>query len=151
LDDNRVYWDSDCFLAWLKQEPGKYELCEATRTKAESNEIIIVTSALTIAEVLYKNKNERIPKKDKELVVAFFKNEFIAIRNVTRSIAELARDLVWDHGLKPKDSIHAATAIDAKIEIIETFDKDFIKRSGQIPPYRLYIQNPEPPIQRKLI
>jgi hypothetical protein len=49
----RLYWDSDTFLAWFQQEPGKVELCEGTLERAENGEVVIFTSALTIAEVLW--------------------------------------------------------------------------------------------------
>jgi hypothetical protein len=25
-----IYWDSDAYLGWLQEEPGKVELCEGT-------------------------------------------------------------------------------------------------------------------------
>ncbi len=47
-----IYWDSDAFLGWLQAEQGKAELCAGTLRRAEAGEVVIFTSALTIAEVL---------------------------------------------------------------------------------------------------
>ena len=40
----------------------------------------------------------------KKKVIDFFKNEYVAVQNVTREVAELVRDMVWDRGIKPKDA-----------------------------------------------
>lgn len=48
-----IYWDSDCFLGWLQEEPGKVEACSGTLERAQDGDVVIVTSALTIAEVLW--------------------------------------------------------------------------------------------------
>jgi len=48
-----VYWDSDPFLGWLQEEPDKVTACAGVVSDAENGQTIIVTSALTIAEVLY--------------------------------------------------------------------------------------------------
>ena len=45
---------------------------------------------------------------------------------LTRRIAEVARDLAWDHGIHPRDSVHVASAIAAKITVLNTFDKKLI-------------------------
>jgi hypothetical protein len=37
-------------------------------------------------------------------------------------VAELARDLVWEKGIKPKDAIHVAAALVVEAPILETFD-----------------------------
>jgi hypothetical protein len=52
-----VYWDSDAFLGWLQAEPGKAELCAGTLRRADQGEILIFTSALTLAEVLWMRGN----------------------------------------------------------------------------------------------
>jgi predicted nucleic acid-binding protein len=49
-----------------------------------------------------------------------------------RILAEEARKLVWGHGIKPKDAIHVATALDAEVDRMETFDDALIKKSGTV-------------------
>ena len=55
----KIYWDADAFLGWLQEEPGKVELCKGTIQRAEAGEVLIVTSALTIAEVLWRKGGPR--------------------------------------------------------------------------------------------
>ncbi|MHB8279757.1 MAG: hypothetical protein ACYDIA_19190 [Candidatus Humimicrobiaceae bacterium] len=55
----RRYWDSVCFLKWLKKEPD-YECCKGVIHKAETGEMEIITSAITIAEVIILKDHEKI-------------------------------------------------------------------------------------------
>ncbi len=149
IDDKR-YWDSDCFLAWLNEEPGKVDLCEAVLEEAAEGKIIIATSALTIAEVLKLRGEKKIPVEMEQEVIKFFKAEYIAIRNVTRLIAEQARALVWHNGIDPKDAIHVATALDARLPLFNTFDKNLLAKNGQVGSPPLRIEQPmvdEPKLQ----
>lgn len=148
---DRIYWDSDCFLGWLKEEADKEALCNSVLEEAESGSILIVTSALTIAEVLNLKGQSPIQKDNKEKVVNLFRNQYIAVRGVTRHIAEVARDYVWDNGVAPKDAIHVATALDADLSLFNTFDEGLLKKSGTLGNrVKLIISKPQPAAQGKL-
>ena len=108
---------------------------------------MIITLALTIAEVLRLRGRTPLPKTVRQKVTDFFRNDYISVRNVTRRIAEGARDLVWDSGIKPKDAIHVATALDARLPLMNTFDEDLIKKSAQLGHPPLIIGKPQPPVQ----
>jgi PIN domain nuclease of toxin-antitoxin system len=97
-----IYWDSDAFLGWLQNERGKEHPCRATFELADKGEVILVTSALTIAEVLWTRNTPKISKDRADLVRRFFRRSYIRIRNVTRSVSESAQVLVWDHNIMPK-------------------------------------------------
>jgi hypothetical protein len=62
---------------------------------------------------------------------------------VDRTISERAQDVLWDHGVRPKDAIHVATALSAAeglpIEQLDTFDGPLIGLSEQIgePPLKI--------------
>lgn len=122
------YWDSDCFLGWLLAEPDKEELCRAVLESAEDGTVLIVTSALTLAEVLMLKGRPKIPAADKQKVDSFFRNNYVNVRNVTRRVSEAARSLVWDYGIQPKDALHVATAIDAGLGLMNTFDEKLIRK-----------------------
>lgn len=136
------YWDSDCFLGWLAEEPDKVEHCRRVLSAADDGKVLIVTSALTIAEVLALRGRVKIPSKDREKVENFFRQDYIVVRNITRRISEAARALVWDFGVAPKDALHVATAVDAKLELMNTFDKGLLKKSGKIGAPPLTIEVP---------
>ncbi len=132
MSRDRVYWDACCFLGWLQSEADKQESCRAVLADADAGKIIIVTSALTLAEVLAMRRYEAIDRSRRESVEAFFRRDYIAVQNVTRRTAEDARALVWDHGIAPKDAIHVATAISAKVSSPHTFDGPLMDRSGKV-------------------
>ena len=142
MSGERRYWDSDCFLGWLQAEKDKEADCREVLQAAEEGNVLIVTSALTIAEVLYLKGTPKIPRGKRQQVEAFFRSEYILVTNITRRIAESARELVWDNGIKPKDALHIATAIDAKLGLFNTFDKKLHGKSGQLGDPRLIIVAP---------
>jgi len=142
-----IYWDSDAFLGWLQEEPGKVELCQGTLERAERGEALIVTSALTITEVLWMRRGPTIPRTKADLLRRFFRRSYIRVRNLTRAVAEAAQDIVWDHSVRPKDAIHVATALDAKVPTLETFDEVLLKRSGMIGGVPLLVRKPIAPRQ----
>lgn len=59
---DRRYWDSCAFLGWLNNEQGKAEKCEGVLDAAESGSIEIVTSALTLTEVIKRKGDKPIPE-----------------------------------------------------------------------------------------
>jgi predicted nucleic acid-binding protein len=138
----RRYWDSDCFLGWLQAEPDKEASCREVLEAAQDGHILIVTSALTIAEVLALKGAAPIPAENRQVVEDFFRNDYIVVRNITRRVAEKARSYVWDHGVRPKDALHVATAIDAGLDLFNSFDQPLIGKSGQIGNNPLIIERP---------
>lgn len=146
-----IYWDSDAFLGYFQNESDKAELCNGTIERAKQGEILIVTSTLTIAEVLWMRNAPKITADKAEIVRKFFRRSNLRLRNVTRRISENAQDLVWNHAIRPKDAIHVATALDGGIPILETFDTDLIKRTGSIGTPGLIIRAPIASKQGKLL
>lgn len=139
-----VYWDSDCFLGWLQDEEDKSAACEQVLIDADAGNATIITSALTIAEVLAVKGKKPIPKDRRNLVTAFFKRDYIEVLSITRRMAEAARELVWDAGIDPKDALHVATAISADLTEIHTFDVKLTESvnkfsSGKITASRPYV------------
>ncbi len=132
MDRETVYWDSNAFLGFLKDEPDKAEVCGQVLQAAENGRLVIVTSALTLAEVIYLKGSTKLPKEQRTKVETFFKAEYISVRNVTRATTELARDLVWDNNIRPKDAIHVATACLYEVPVFHTYDEKLIASSGLI-------------------
>jgi predicted nucleic acid-binding protein len=117
-----VYWDANAFLGLLNEEPDKRQACEDVWVAAQKGQIAIVTSTLTVAEVIYVKGLPKLDPNKRPLVNNFFRQPHIVQRPVTRTIAELARDVVWDCAIRPKDAIHIATAAYHKIAPFHTFD-----------------------------
>lgn len=75
-------------------------------------------------------------------MIDFFKRSYIVPMSITRRIAEDSREFVWDHGVKPKDALHLATALVAKVDVFNTFDLPLIGKSGKLGDPALLIQIP---------
>jgi len=151
LSNTRRYWDSSCFLGWLKEEEDKVEECRGVISAAENGDIKIFTSAFTMVEVLFLNRNNPIPQEDSERVRAFFENDYILLVTLDREIANVAQDLVWNYGVPYRDAPHLASALQVAVEIVDTFDdtliQNFNNRIGT-PPLR--IGRPHCPLQLNL-
>lgn len=127
-----IYWDSDVFLALLKQDKSAKEIqgCEDVWANADKGHLMIVTSTLTTAEVIHKKGTPKLDPEHRPSVSNFFRQPFITQRPLTREIAELARDVVWDHPIKPKDAVHVATAAYFTVPVLHTFDGGLLSANG---------------------
>ncbi len=127
------YWDSVCFLGWLKNEQEKQEACRNVLEAVDTGRLLIVTSAITLVEVIKLKGATPVNQSDSETIERFFKNHYIRVQNVDRKTAEIARSLIWKHkSIQPKDAIHLATAKKHQISIFDTFDEQLIKFDGKI-------------------
>lgn len=131
-----VYFDSCVFIALLKAEEGRIDDIKALFDLASMGSLNIVTSTLTITEVLHIGEySTRIPKEDRDKVKALFANDYIVFQTVTKHIADFAQEFVWEYDIRPKDSIHIATAIANKIPILYSYDSKLIAISGVNTPH----------------
>ena len=128
----RRYWDSSTFLAWLLPEPEREAACRSVLRAAEDGELELVTSAITLTEVIKLKGKTELKREHEKKITDFFKNDYIILRNVDRFVALSAQRLVWDRSLMPKDSIHVATALHWKIPVLDTFDDGLIALNGKL-------------------
>lgn len=131
------YWDACVFLGWLKEEDDKIVQCEAGVKQATEGKLMIVTSALTLAEVLYLVKGQLpVTAETRDKVRGFFANDYIVLCEVDRTIGEKAQDVVWEHEVRHKDAIHVATALTMRerlsIEQLDTYDGPLTALSGKL-------------------
>lgn len=140
-----VYWDSDAFLRVINGEEDRaFNTDRENATKiltggqdvwsqAQKGVIHIVTSTLTVAEVIHKNGTPKLDPKHRDEINNFFFSSFISLKPLTREIAELARDVVWDNDIKGRDAVHVATCAYFKIKELHSIDlssKDTITING---------------------
>ena len=147
----KIYWDSDCFLGFLQAEVGKVEKCEGVLERADRGEVLIITSALAIAEVLWMRNGPKLPKEKADFLSRFFRRSIFRVVDVTRKISESAQWHVWDSGIKPKDAIHVATAIHYGVSALETFDTALIGKSGVVGSPLLLIRQPQAASQIRMV
>jgi predicted nucleic acid-binding protein len=96
----------------------------------EAGTLIVLTSQLTLLEVLVK------PLREGNAVVAeLFRNVLLSTAGlsclpITRGILEAAAQLRAQYNLKTPDAIHAATALDARSTLFVTNDAAFQRIPG---------------------
>ena len=129
------YWDSCNWISLIAEdEQRRADTCQRILSDAEAGKCVIVTSTLTLAEVVKVKGQPLLSEEQERIIITFFEHEYIAIHDVTRRVAEYARNLARNHGLKPPDSIHLATAILAGTDVFETWNtNDFASLQGNVP------------------
>jgi len=149
---DQFYWDANAFVGFLNGEADKVSLCEPVLKQAQNGHILIVTSALTIAEVLFIKGGKKLDPSKRGKIEKFFRADYISVKNVTRAISELARDVFWDFNIDPKDAVHVATAVMFKVPILHTFDVPLLGKNGLvINGHSLKVEKPKIPHQLELL
>ena len=149
-----VYWDSDVFLALINADKSAQEIqgCNDVWAACEKGLIHIVTSTLTTAEVIHKKGTPKLDPSKRVLVSNFFRQEFISQKPLTREIAELARDIVWDSNILPKDAVHVATCAFYRIRELHSFDGNLLSKNKiDVAGYGLNIRKPHGEAQSEIV
>lgn len=145
------YWDANVFLAYFNEEDDRIAMCKAIIEKAQTGELIIATSAVTLSEVVHIKGKDRIDPANRETIGKFFENDLIHLINCDQFIGKKAQELMWGHNVSHKDAIHLASAIVKGITTIDTYDRNDFEQFDQKfgnPPIR--IGPPNLPFQEKL-
>jgi len=122
------YWDSCVFLAYLKEEPERIIQCDAILKAAQNGKTVIITSSVTSFEVLWMDGNQRYDENSKQKIRDLFEYSFIRIADLTRSVADRARELKWEyHDIQIKDAGHLATVIESDVSLFETYDQKLME------------------------
>jgi len=135
-----IYWDTCVFLSVLQKNERRLPDLVKIISEAENNRLVIVTSALTIAETSFIDGRESTTDvvKQAETIRQFFEMDYFDIRPVDRTIGASAADIVRKHkGVTPSDAIQIATAFAAKCQCLYTYDGDNItgrRRRGKLLP-----------------
>jgi len=148
-----VYWDSDVFLALINEDKTQHEIegCKNVWTNCEKGLLHIITSTLTTTEVIFKKGYPKLDPNKRQFVSNFFRQDFISQKPLTREIAELARDVVWDSNIRAKDAIHVATCAYYKIRSLHSFDNNLVQKKVIIVNgFTINVSNPHCPYQEEL-
>ncbi len=90
----KIYWDSNCYLAYLMRESNRAEKCRTTLELMEADKLFIVTSCLTLTEVLWVRGGEKIKPESRQKVIDALKHPNILKYNLKQKIAEKSREIV---------------------------------------------------------
>ena len=130
-DRPQLYWDSCCFLSFLQGDSTRTEL-QTLMADARAGGVLIVTSTISVAEVAYlAPEGLGLPlDRDVERQIEDFWRSGQAIRfvEVDAGIAARARTLLrhalsqgWERN--PRDALHLASAQQASVSTIHTYDE----------------------------
>lgn len=146
----RRYWESSVFIALVKGEANRVEQPQRILEDAAVGKLEIVTSAWTLAEVIKTPGEAPLSPEVEQKIVDFFENEYVLVINLDRKVAEEARQISREHGLKPKDAVHLATAKVARLDLFETWDDEVVKLASRIGDPPIDIRHPtwqgQPPL-----
>jgi len=128
----RRYWDSNVFIALIKDEEGRAPTTAAILDAAERGETEIVTSAFTLVEVI-KTPDAATPLTEAEeaLIRGYFEHEFLLAVPFGLAMAQDARQLIWRHNIRVPDAIHVVTALYAGADVLETYNARLHRLTGQ--------------------
>ncbi|SRR6266566_3195574 len=143
-----VYWDANIFHALFGKEAGRVDACEMVEKAALNGEVDIYTSTITFVECVWvktitdpTGKLNKLSPAHEGMLHKYFMRPYIRAVQCDRRIAELARSLLWNYpALRPRDAIHAATAVFHNVDFMHSYDDDdLVKLSGKIgtPPLKI--------------
>ena len=140
--NQRRYWDSCNWISLIAEdEVERANICERILEDAAAGNTVVITSTLTLAEVIKQKGTPVLPESDERTIIKFFEQSYLLVHDVTRVVAERARHLSRVYGLKPPDAVHLATALLANADFFETWN---INDFGHIPSGDLAIKIREP-------
>lgn len=117
-----IYWDSCVIIDFLQQDASRYPTLRSIVEEARAGKIILVTSALAVAEVVKLGCSGGSAAVQQAMIQGFFDYEFVEVRDVNRDIAERAASICRQHSIKPADAIHVATAEKVGSRCLQTYD-----------------------------
>ena len=134
----RHYFEPSTIIALLKREEiagdHRWWHVQHLLDQGKAGEVEICVSGLALPEVTGgkgKSAGIIIPagyKDVREVVRAFFENDYIEIVEAGRIVGELAQQLIWDFPtLNAFDATHLASALDADCDVLYTYDSDLLK------------------------
>lgn len=125
-----VYWDSCCFISHLEGEERAEQLIGIIQ-RAQRNELKIVTSAISLTEVL--GKRNIAPEDRTAIKEGMSSKNGILFVDLTEHLAKAARDFIWEreYHSHSKDAVHLVTALYYNqlnsLDEIHTFDDDLLR------------------------
>ncbi len=147
----RVYWDSDVFISAIQRHPARIAVLEQCTERAQRGELEIIASAFTLCEVA-KVEGVPLPEEQEQLILDFFENPYVLIQQLDTRVAARTRDIVRRFNLPAKDAVHLASALQAGVAVVYSYDQDhMLPQDGKIgdPPLRIQIprwKDGQPPL-----
>jgi predicted nucleic acid-binding protein len=122
-----IYLDANIFLYAVLDDGEKRDSCQKILNDVGKGKISACTSPLTWDEIVHTLKKHAPLEEVLDQSRQFRKFPNLIFFGVTSSVLEKAEQLMEVYGLKPRDAIHAATAIVNNVNEIASDNSDFDK------------------------
>ena len=126
---HKIYWDSTAFICFLKKMEGeRRKICEDVLYHARDGKVLLFTSTFTVAEVIRPQIGEALGTRlisceEIAEIQAMFQWPWIKKVDLDQRVARKAVELERDYGLGTADSIHAASAIIAQVDVLQHWER----------------------------
>lgn len=148
----RRYFDSCIFLHVITNtHPDRAAMSKAAIQAAEQGQFRLVTSMLTMIEVIKDKTGPHTPSPEVQKKIAdYFEHQYVLMAQASRDIMVRARELCWKYGdinLKGVDAVHLATAIRHQCTTLYTYDPKLLKTNEpgiRVEPPQIYVQSQIP-------
>ncbi|HXQ91912.1 MAG TPA: type II toxin-antitoxin system VapC family toxin [Nitrososphaerales archaeon] len=120
-----IYLDANVFIYSSLNRKALGDKSRSIIKDIQNGKMLAATSALSFDELVWAVKKHR---SDPEGVIAgevFLNIPGLTILDVKQDMLNFALKLIKKYHINPRDSIHAASALDAKAEYIVSEDRDF--------------------------
>ena len=134
-----VYLDANVFIDAYEGEPRLSEPAKSLLERLRKQPGAAITSELSLAEVLVRPESERNPIRRRAYLDLIVWSRIVSLEPITRDLLYDTAKLRAAHPTKLRlaDSIHLATAIQARCRI-------FVSRDGRItPPLGMHQMQPD--------
>ena len=126
----RYYWDANVFITLISNLNTPNARADRQNVslfiqEAMDGQIEIVTSAITIIEVLDTKENltKPVPERIRQKVRDLFEEPYITVVIADAARAAEARELRWGYPwLRTPDALHVASAVYARVDGMHTYD-----------------------------
>ena len=126
---SRPYLDTSVHVADIQGERGR-EVSTRILHAAERGDLTIVASTFVIAELVHSpGRPELVTPEQDAAIERRFLNDWTELVELDAVIAARARRIAREHGLKPADAVHIATALQADADVFLSWDDHFLGKT----------------------
>lgn len=125
LQGQKIYLDTNIFIYAIESYSDYLVALEEVFESADAGNLAVVTSELTLAEVLVKPLQEEDLDKQHAYCEALQNSESLTVAGVSREVLIEAAQIRANQKLKLPDAIHLATAIQYQCSTFLTNDSRF--------------------------
>ena len=125
LQGQKIYLDTNIFIYAIESYSDYLVALEEVFESADAGNLVVVTSELTLAEVLVKPLQEGDLDKQQAYCEALQNSESLIVAGVSREVLIEAAQIRANQKLKLPDAIHLATAIQYQCSTFLTNDSRF--------------------------